>query len=125
MNRQFIEAYYAAYNSEDPALLQTFYADDVVLISAQGELLGAAAILATYRFLIEQFYDRMTPERIVIDGDTAVVDITDIFTAKRDVADFMGVALRAGETLELRLRGTYTVAANDKKFTRIVIELLV
>ncbi|HSB96860.1 MAG TPA: nuclear transport factor 2 family protein [Spongiibacteraceae bacterium] len=126
MNRQFIEAYYAAYNSEDPTLLQKFYADDVVLISAQGELRGAAAILATYRFLTEQFYDRMTPEQIVIDGNTAVVDIIDIFTAKRDVADFMGMALRAGETLELRLRGTYTVAAavNDKKFTRIVIELL-
>jgi hypothetical protein len=68
----------------------------------------------------------MMPTQIVIDGDTAVVNITDVFTAKRDVADFMGVALRAGETLELRLRGTYTVvgAVNAKKFTRIVIELL-
>jgi ketosteroid isomerase-like protein len=142
MDKAFIEAYYAAYNSEDPAALREFYADDVVLTSAQGELRGAAAILDTYRFLTGQFYDRMTPTRIEIDGTRAVVDITDVFTAKQDVADFMGVALSKGQSLELRLRGTYTVkestvkegtakkstveegANNDKKFVRIAIELL-
>jgi ketosteroid isomerase-like protein len=127
MDKAFIEAYYAAYNSEDPLALSQFYADDVVLTSAQGELRGAATILDTYRFLTGQFYDRMTPTRIDIDGLRAVVDITDIFTAKQDVADFMGVALAKGQSLELRLRGTYTIkegAHNEKKFTRIVIELL-
>lgn len=119
LDKAFVEAYYSAYNSEDPVALRRFYADDVVLVSAQGELRGAEAILETYAFLTAQFIDRMTPTRIDIDGDRAVVEIVDVFTAKRDVADFMGVALRAGEKLELQLRGTYTV--KDGRFVRIEI----
>lgn len=119
LDKAFVEAYYSAYNSEDPVALRRFYADDVVLASAQGELRGAEAILETYAFLTAQFIDRMTPTRIDIDGDRAVVEIVDVFTAKRDVADFMGVTLRAGEKLELQLRGTYTV--KDGRFVRIEI----
>jgi ketosteroid isomerase-like protein len=117
-----MESYYETYNSEDPAALRAFYADDVVLVSAQGDLRGADAILDTYRYLTAQFHDRMTPTAIDIDGDRAVVAITDVFTAKKDVADFLGMALQAGESFELRLRGTYTL--RDAKFTRIVIEQL-
>lgn len=127
LDAAFIEAYYAAYNSENPAALREFYADDVVLTSAQGEMRGIAAMLETYAFLTGQFVDRMTPTRIDIDGNTAVVEITDVFTAKVDVADFMGVALKRGEAFELRLRGTYTakLGADAKpQFARIVIELL-
>jgi ketosteroid isomerase-like protein len=121
LDKAFIEAYYAAYNSEDPVALRRFYADDVVLVSAQGELRGADAILETYAFLIGQFFDHMTPTRIDIEGNRAVVDIADVFTAKRDVADFMGVALQEGEKLELLLRGTYTV--EHDRFVWIEIEL--
>lgn len=121
LDKAFVEAYYSAYNSEDPVALRRFYADDVVLVSAQGELRGADAILETYAFLTGQFTDHMTPTRIDIDGNRAVIEIADVFTAKHDVADFMGVALRAGEKLELLLRGTYTVE-NDR-FVRIEIEI--
>lgn len=119
-HEQLMRDYYRTYNSEDPAALRAFYADDVVLVSAQGELRGPDAILGTYTFLTGQFFDRMTPTDIVVDGDTAVVAITDRFTAKVDVADFMGVALKKGESFELALRGTYTIA--DGRFRRIVIE---
>lgn len=121
LDKAFIETYYSTYNSEDPVALRRFYADDVVLVSAQGELRGADAILETYAFLTAQFFDHMTPTRIEIDGSRAVVDIADVFTAKRDVADFMGVALQEGEKLELLLRGTYTVEGD--RFVRIEIEL--
>lgn len=121
LDKNFIEAYYSTYNSEDPAALRTFYADDVVLVSAQGELRGPDAILETYRFITSQFFDHMTPTRIDIDGNRAVVEIADVFTAKVDVADFMGTTLRKGEKLELLLRGTYTV--ENGRFARIVIEL--
>jgi ketosteroid isomerase-like protein len=114
--------YYRTYNSEDPAALRAFYADDVVLLSAQGELRGPDAILGTYAFLTRQFRDQMTPTNIAVDGDTAVVAITDRFTARVDVPDFMGVALKQGESLELSLRGTYTI--DGGKFRRIVIEAL-
>ncbi len=112
--------YYRTYNSEDPAALRAFYHEDVVLVSAQGEMHGPYAILDSYRFLTGQFLDRMTPTHIAVDGDTAVVAITDRFTARVDVADFMGVALKKGESLDLSLRGTYTI--DGGKFRRIVIE---
>jgi hypothetical protein len=121
LDKAFMEAYYSTYNSEDPDALRAFYADDVVLISAQGELRGADAILETYALLTAQFYDHMTPTRIDIDGNRAVVEIADVFTAKRDIADFMGMALSEGEKLELLLRGTYTV--EQGRFVRIEIEL--
>jgi ketosteroid isomerase-like protein len=112
--------YYRTYNSEDPAALRAFYHEDVVLVSAQGEMHGPDAILDSYRFLTGQFLDRMTPTHIAVDGDTAVVAITDRFAARVDVADFMGVALKKGESLDLSLRGTYTI--DGGKFRRIVIE---
>ena len=121
-HEQLMRDYYRTYNSEDPAALRAFYADDVVLLSAQGEIRGPDAILATYQHITGQFLDQMTPTRIAVDGDTAVVDITDRFTAKLDVADFMGLAFKQGESLELALRGTYTIA--DGRFRRIVIEAL-
>ena len=49
MNEAFMRGYYEAYNSEDPDRLGEFLADDVVLVSAQGEQHGKAAYLATYR----------------------------------------------------------------------------
>lgn len=122
MDKAFMESYYTTYNSEDPAALRAFYADNVVLVSAQGEMNGAAAILDTYRYLTSQFSDQMTPTRIDVDGNRAVVEIVDVFTAKCDIDDFMGVALRKGEVLELKLRGTYT--AENGRFVRIVIEPL-
>ena len=122
MDRAFMETYYTTYNSEDPQALRRFYADDVVLTSAQGELRGAEAILDTYRYLTAHCHDRMTPLDIRVDGARAVVTISDIFTAKRDLEDFMGQNLKQGESFELRLRGTYT--ASDGRFTHIVIDSL-
>lgn len=122
MDRAFIESYYQAYNSEDERALRAFYADDVVLTSALGEQRGADAMIDTYRFLTAQCRDQMTPVDIDIDGDTAVVVIRDVFTAKRDLDDFLGRTLRKGESFELNLRGTYTLA--DGRFRRIVIEPL-
>ena len=122
MDAAFIESYYQTYNSEDPAALSAFYHEDVVLASSAGEQQGLQAIIDTYRFLIGQFHDKMTPDNIAIEGDTAIVDITDVFTAKKDVEDFMGQSLKAGESFELKLRGTYKIV--DGKFKRIDIEML-
>ena len=102
---ELMRSYYRTYNSEDPAALRAFYADDVVLVSAEGEMRGPDAIVAMYRYLIGQFSDQMTPTAIRSAGDTAVVEITDRFTAKVDVADFMGASLKQGQSLEPRPRG--------------------
>jgi len=119
-HEQRMRDYYKTYNSENPTALRAFYADDVVLVSAQGETKGPDAIIGVYQYLTAQFLDQMTPTAISINGDTAVVDITDRFTAKVDVADFMGMALNKGESFELKLRGTYTIV-NDR-LQHIVIE---
>ncbi len=109
---EFFERYYATYNRERPDELAHFYADDVVFTSAQGRSTGKEAILQTYRYLIDLFEDRMTPERILVDGDHAAVEITDVFTARKDVPDFMGASLKQGEQLTLKLCGIYTVKDN-------------
>jgi ketosteroid isomerase-like protein len=108
MNEAFMRGYYEAYNSEDPARLGALLADDVVLVSAQGEQKGKDAYLATYRAIIADFTDRMTPDEItVMDTDRAAVKITDRFTARHDVADFLGRSFKAGEGFTLKLLGTY------------------
>jgi hypothetical protein len=90
------------------------------LISAEGVMTGANALLATYRELISNFYDKMTPCYITFEGALAVVDILDRFTAKRDAADFTGVAMTAGESFSLHLRGTYEF--QDDKIRKVLIE---
>ncbi|WP_101756848.1 nuclear transport factor 2 family protein [Oceanicoccus sp. KOV_DT_Chl] len=120
MNTEFVEAYYQTYNSEDPVALSQFYHDDVELSSSQGTQVGVDSILDTYRYLISIFNDQMTPEKITIKGDQVEVMISDRFTAKVNVDDFMGMALAAGDSFTLKLRGIYTVV--DEKFKTIVIE---
>ena len=119
LTREFFEAYYQAYNSEDPNALKHFYADDVVLVSAQGEQRGLSAMLDTYHYLIDLFEDRMTARNILIDGDSAAVEIIDKFTAKKAVAEFMGSSFKTGDTMTLRLCALYRVSNN--KITHVSI----
>ncbi|WP_157217710.1 nuclear transport factor 2 family protein [Flavisphingomonas formosensis] len=108
-NEALMRSYYEAYNSEDESRLAPLLAEDVVLVSAAGEQAGRDAYLATYRYMIATFVDRMTPERIVESGDGAVVDIHDRLVARADVADFLGMALNAGQAVELALTGRYRI----------------
>jgi ketosteroid isomerase-like protein len=117
-----MRGYYEAYNSEDESRLGAYLADDVVLVSAQGEQRGKAAYLATYRAIIADFSDRMTPETIAVDGDTATVTITDRFTARHDVADFLGQAFKKGQGFTLKLKGTYR--AQGGKIAAIDVAIL-
>ena len=118
-NVALMRRYYAAYNSEDETQVTPLLADDVVLVSAAGEQRGRDAYLATYRWMIASFVDRMTPERIVASTDGAVVDIDDHLTARADIADFLGRPVCAGETLTLTLTGRYTIKSG--RISRIEI----
>jgi len=111
--------YYAAYNSEDETQVAALLADDVVLVSAAGEQRGREAYLATYRWMIGSFIDRMTPERITVTADGAVVDIDDKLTARADVADFLGKPVPAGQAVDLMLTGRYTI--QNGRISRIEI----
>ncbi len=122
MNKELMQSYYETYNSEDPDKLRLFYSDDVVLSSSQGEQHGPDAILETYRYLINNFHDKMTPSNIEINGNIAIVEIADKFTAKKDVADFLGTSFKIGQSFEINIRGTYE--AVDGKFKKITIEMV-
>jgi hypothetical protein len=121
MNEAFFRGYYEAYNSADETKLAPFLADDVVLISAQGEQRGKDAYIATYRQITSVFSDQMTPEEIAVDGDSATVKITDRFVAKTDVPDFLGQSFAKGQGFTLKLTGRYQVRGG--KIARIEIEI--
>jgi hypothetical protein len=122
MDRNFIESYYKTYNSENAEALKDFYHRDIELTSSQGVQKGINAIIQTYSYLISIFHDKMTPDKISISDDGIEVIITDIFTAKQDIADFMGMSFTAGDSFTLHLRGVYEVV--DDKFKNIRIEQL-
>ncbi len=119
MNRDFFQRYYQTYNSESPEALAEFYHDDVTLVSAEGEQQGREALLDTYRYITERFRDRMTAERILIDGDVAAVEILDEFEAKCEVEDFLGSSFQQGDCFSLKLCAVYTV--EQGKIRRAVI----
>ena len=122
MSEAFFRGYYEAYNSEDPARLAEFLADDVLLISAEGEQRGREAYLATYRQIIAGFSDKMTPDAITLTENGAIVKITDNFSAKTDVPDFLGRSFKRGEGFTLELLGTYHVS--DGKIIRIKVDIV-
>ncbi len=122
MDAAFFRSYYDAYNSGDENRLGAFLADDVLLVSVQGEQRGKAAYLDTYRQITAIFIDRMTPDEITIAGDRATVRITDRFEAKADVPSFLGRGFAKGDVMTLLLKGTYVVA--DGKIAHIGIEMV-
>jgi hypothetical protein len=83
---------------------------------------GPEAILQTYGWLTANFRDQMSADRIATSGATATVWITDRFTARQDVPDFLGASFRKGEERVLKLKGTYEL--QDGAFRRITIEAL-
>lgn len=122
MSEAFFRGYYEAYNSEDSGRLAELLADDVLLISAEGEQRGRDAYLATYRQIIAAFSDKMTPDEITPTDDGAVVKITDRFTAKMDVPDFLGRSFKKGDGFTLKLIGTYQV--QNGRITRIKVDIV-
>ncbi|MBM7231892.1 nuclear transport factor 2 family protein [Dietzia cinnamea] len=117
-----ITAHFEAYNSEDPHQLAAVLHEDAVLHSAAGTQLGLSAYLDTYRAMTSTFVDRMTPEEIQVDGDTATVTIVNTLTARADVKDFMGMSLDDGQAMTLNLKGRYTV--DGDRIREINLELL-
>jgi ketosteroid isomerase-like protein len=114
-----MRSYYNAYNSENADAVANLLADDVVLTSMAGTQNGKAAYLATYRYMIGLFIDRMEPLQITVAADVATVHIRDTLTARADIADFMGQKLVAGQTLILELTGRYSFVSG--KISRIEI----
>ncbi len=120
MSEALMREYYATYNSEAPDALAGFYHPEAELHSPGGIMRGADEILASYRYMISAFEDRMEPRRITMDENTASVDIIDRLVARQAIDDFLGVALHKGEVMSLELRGSYQI--EDGRFRHIVIE---
>jgi hypothetical protein len=114
-----MRCYYAAYNAGLPEKLGELLDVDVVLTSALGTSRGRDAYLSTYRYMIDLFVDQMEPVEIVIDDALATVRIVDRLTARSDIPDFMGQALKKDQTITLNLVGRYSFKGG--KISRIEI----
>jgi hypothetical protein len=121
VNESHMRSYYKTYNSEDPEALAAFYHEDVEVSSATGVLHGIDAVLSTYREIISNFYDKMTPSYIAIKNGQATVNIFDRFTAKCDVDDFMGQSFKTGDSFSLHLTAAYEFL--DGKICKIEISI--
>ena len=119
MSEAVLRSYYQAYNSLDTERLCEILSPDVELVSPLGTERGHQAYLATFHYMTGMFVDVMTPETITVSGNTVTVAIHDSLTAKADVADFMGHAVKAGEELILRVKGEYTLV--DGRIARAAI----
>lgn len=109
MSEAIMRRYYDAYNAEDEDALAALLAPDVVLRSGQGEIAGRDAYLETYRMMIGNFVDKMTPDAIATEGEVTTVRIADRLLARHAVPDFFGRPVQHGEEILLALIGRYTI----------------
>lgn len=103
----FFRSYYEAYNSGEPARLSALLHDDVILISAQGEVKGKSAYLEMYRTMTTLFDDKMRPEKILVSSEGAKIDIHDRLRARQIIPDFLGRSFAPGDEMVLLLTGRY------------------
>ena len=109
---ELLRRYYAAYNRGDEAGLRACLAEDVAIVPAEGmaQEVGIAAYLAAYRRSRALFEDVMEPQAMTGDAGEVRVTLINRLTARENVADFFGMALRKGETLSLLLDARYRLA---------------
>ena len=107
MLKQLMSDYFSAYNAGDEAGLTALLAPEVTLVSDQGAIFGRAAYLDLYRQMTSLFIDQMTPLDLKEDDDRVRVQIENTLTARNDIADFMGMSLKAGGNIILQLKATY------------------
>ena len=106
-----LNGYYAAYNRGDEGVMRALLAPTVTIVPADGaeEKAGVEPYLAAWRRSRALFEDTMEPQAMAQHGDLVTVDLRNRLTARQDVADFFGMAVRRGETLDLRLVARYTI----------------
>lgn len=108
MDKKFLESYFDAYNSEDAERLGGFYTPEVVLCYDNNTHMGKTAVLETYSYIQNLFEDRMILHSVFVQGSSAVVELENRFVAKKDIANFLGRDLKAGESFVMPLVGEYT-----------------
>lgn len=122
MNEDYLRSYFRVYNSEDPEQLESLYHPDVTLRNGDIEIKGRDQLIGTYREMIANFHDKMSPSFIEESEGAVSVQILDTLTAKCDIFDFMGQVVAEGDSLYLKLRGKYEF--EDGKIRRISLEII-
>jgi len=105
--------YMAAFNRyDDAALIREFWAEDCVMETAGGRVLrGQAEVLALLDRLHDGVRETMRPQMVIEDGVHIFAEIDMDFTAARDRPDFQFGALKAGETVTVKVFALYRIEA--------------
>ncbi len=103
MRRDEFQAYIDAFCRGDFAGFTRYYADDVRLSLAGGQvaLRGRDAIAAFYRDVFKRIRESLEVVYFVADGEHVAVEIKTEFTALEDAPDFTVRPLRKGETARI------------------------
>jgi len=101
-------AYTAAFSNADFERFPAFYTEDVQLALGSAPLIhGRQGIIDHYRPLFERVREQLTVNSVTATDESIELDAMTRFTAVKDAPDFVVGALKAGETLEVRVQVSY------------------
>jgi len=113
-------AYVAAFSGGDMERAGRFYTEDCTLQLPILPLMeGRTAICGFYAQMFETVREYLTVHALEIADDRIVVDCTSDFVAQTDAPDFVVAPLKAGESVQTRVRVVYDL--RDGQIYRIVV----
>jgi hypothetical protein len=119
MDEQAFRTYISHFNAASYDKLVKYFADDVTLSFPDGNTLeGRQAIVDFYRPIHAAVKEILEIDYLLIGEDKIAVELYTEFHAERDLADFPGRGLEAGDVLRFTSFVHYDVGEDDR-FTQI------
>ena len=119
-NRRLIEAYYKDFNASNSGkVLSAYYSDDVIFEFQDAKVNGLSAVIGYLDQAWQAVRETLTPLNIIVDGDRAAVEVDDKMEARVDLPEFLGRALKAGESIRAKFSIFYDI--RDGKICHIRI----
>lgn len=108
-------AYEALFNTgDDEALVERFFADDCVMISANGIRRGKAELLAFLHWAHDGVREVMRPQTVLSTDDMLFAEVDMDFHASKVRDDFPFGALRPGDLVTVKFFVTYRLNSDGK-----------
>ncbi len=103
-------AYAAAFSAAEHERYSAFYTPDVRLeLGSVPPIIGPAGIVEFYRPMFRRVRESLTVHKLLADDAAIFVDTTSSFLALEEAPDFVVGALRAGESIDVRVFVYYTL----------------
>jgi ketosteroid isomerase-like protein len=101
-------AYTAAFSNADLERFTAFYTDDVqLLLGTAPPIHGRQGIIDFYRPMFQRVREQLSVNSVTATDTSIELDAITRFTAVQDAPDFVMGALKAGESIEGRVRVSY------------------